>query len=58
MKTEFQEDKSRPLNNEENPQKTHNDLKKVPNDAQVDQKPLTCVILFEKLINSLGMNST
>ena len=45
-------------NNEEDPQKTQSDPKKVPKDAQVDQKPLTCVILFEKLVNSLGMNWT
>ena len=47
-----------PLNNEENPQKTHSDLKKIPKDAQVDQKPITCVILFEQLIYSLGINWT
>ena len=27
-----------PLNNEEDPQKTHNNPKKVPKDAQVEQK--------------------
>ena len=47
-----------PLNNEEDTQKTHRDPKKVPKDAQVDQKTLTCVILFEQLINSLEMNWT